>query len=88
MSSKNNNSLLPMNIERSNRYGRNDRLIGINKVLEKYDVSETTLRNRIKAGKFPEPEKDGGRSLWWESEVDEALRKIGGRSNKKKKEGE
>jgi len=74
--------------DNSNRYDRDDRLIGINKVLEKYGVSETTLRNRINAGKFPGPKKDGRRSLWWESEVDEALRIIGGCSDKKKKEGE
>ena len=83
MSSNNkNNSHLPMLPDNSGRNHRSDRLIGISKVLEMYDVSKSTLYQRIREGVFPAPIKDGGRSLWWQSEVEEAIRKIGRRSDK------
>ena len=85
-SNSRNNNQLPMRSDDYLGNDRPDRLIGIRKVLEKYDVSKSTLYNRINDGLFPLPVKDCGRALWWESEVDEALRIIGGRSENNKKE--
>ena len=70
--------MLPDNFGRNHRPSR---LIGIRKVLEIYDVSKSTLYCRIRDGVFPAPIRDGGRPLWWEFEVNEAIRKIGRRSN-------
>ena len=89
MSSNNKkDSQLPMRSEDYIGDRRQGRLLGIRKVLEKYDVSKSTLYNRIKAGQFPGPKTDVGRALWLESEVNDALLAIVRRSSANKKEGE
>ncbi|WP_374556687.1 helix-turn-helix transcriptional regulator [Aquitalea pelogenes] len=50
------------------------RLIKIETVMERLEMSESTIRRRIKAGQFPRPRHNGRASRWIEHEVDEWIK--------------
>lgn len=52
-------------------------LINVDEVQRRFGgMSRATLYRDVKAGRLPQPIKHGGRSLFAESEIDDAVRKM------------
>jgi predicted DNA-binding transcriptional regulator AlpA len=53
-----------------------DRLVTINAWIECGFGSRGTILRKVKAGHLPEPKKMGTRSVWLQSQIDEALKQL------------
>jgi predicted DNA-binding transcriptional regulator AlpA len=53
----------------------------LRQVAERFEVTTQTIRNWIKAGKFPRPYQPGGRNMYWSAaDIERALlREAGGK---------
>lgn len=52
------------------------RRLRIAQVADKVALPKSTIYNKVKAGDFPKPYKDGASAFWFEHEIDDWLIKL------------